>query len=311
MSDSDVPYDVGWLSNITDGDVEALRTGQVPSDHPQLGEIVAFIRDLQMAYPEAATEDLERSHLAKMMEAARLVADEGAAETSSGSEARASGEDALSLPRSRSRAVRALLASRGARVAGGMLAVFLGFAGIAVAGALPPTVQNAVADAARTVGVDLPGGTAEMASPGAEADPELGVDPLPGTASDGGNSGQGDVAAPGQDGKGRGSDADRAKSPTDERQPSGADPKDGPEGDARKRGESGDPVYAPVDPGTPTNPEPADPGPPADPEPADPAPIEVPPAPPQDDQNSDVIDDIQDNLRDVLDELDGDLGLGR
>ncbi len=158
MSDRDVDSDeMRRYSDIPDSDIERLLAGRAPEGDADLGELARFFGELREAYPQPSTESLEASHVAAMIETARLLAENGEPVARPASNAHGSEDQASGLPKWRSNImVQRFIASKWAKLAAVSAALVMALGGVAFAGVLPPPVQNAVAGAARTVGITLP-----------------------------------------------------------------------------------------------------------------------------------------------------------
>ena len=155
MSTSDVPPDeMGTDPNATDDALERMLSGQEPATE-EWRDLDGFVQDLREAVPERmlAFEDL---HVAAMVETSHLTADKGDPVVRPVSNADAPGSQVSWLPKLRrkqmKRSTRTLV-----RVLAPLAAVLTVMGSMAVAGALPHTVQKAVSHAAGTVGLSLPG----------------------------------------------------------------------------------------------------------------------------------------------------------
>jgi hypothetical protein len=155
MSTSDVPPDeMGWDPNATDDALERMRSGQAPTTD-EWRELARFVEDLHEAVPvrPLASEDL---HVAAMVETSHLTAEKGDPVARPVSNADAPAPQVSRLPKLRrkpmKRSTRTLV-----RVLVPVAAVLTVMGSMAVAGALPHTVQKAVSHAAGTVGLNLPG----------------------------------------------------------------------------------------------------------------------------------------------------------
>ena len=155
MSRSDVPPDeMGKDPNATDDALERMLSGQEPATD-EWRELDGFVQDLREAVPARplASEDL---HVAAMVEASHLIADKGDPVVKPVSNADAPAPQVSWLPKLRrkqmKRSTRTLV-----RVVAPLAAVLTVMGSMAVAGALPQTVQKAVSHAAGTVGLNLPG----------------------------------------------------------------------------------------------------------------------------------------------------------
>jgi hypothetical protein len=155
MSTSDVPPDeMGTDPNATDDALERMLSGQEPASD-EWRELDGFVQDLREAVPERhlPSEDL---HVAAMVETSHLIADKGDPVVRPVSNADAPARQVSWLPKLRrkqmKRSTRTLV-----RVLAPIAAVLTVMGSMAVAGALPHTVQKAVSHAAGTVGLNLPG----------------------------------------------------------------------------------------------------------------------------------------------------------
>jgi hypothetical protein len=155
MSTSDVPPDeMGKDPNATDHELERMLSGWEPTSD-EWRELDGFVQDLREAVPARplASEDL---HVAAMVETSHLIADKGDPVVRPVSNADAPAPQVSWLPKLRrkqmKRSTRTLV-----RVLAPLAAVLTVMGSMAVAGALPHTVQKAVSHAAGTVGLSLPG----------------------------------------------------------------------------------------------------------------------------------------------------------
>ena len=154
MSTSDVPPDeMGTDPNTTDDALERMLFGREPAID-EWRELDGFVQDLREAVPARplASEDL---HVAAMVETSHLIADKGDPVVRPVSNADAPAPQVSWLPKLRrkqmKRSTRTLV-----RVLAPLAAVLTVMGSMAVAGALPHTVQKAVSHAAGTVGLNLP-----------------------------------------------------------------------------------------------------------------------------------------------------------
>lgn len=160
------PDEMKKLTNITESELDAMRSGQVAYSDPRLGAIAEFVNDIGDAFPEPSTTGCEEAHVAAMLHAAHLMADKGEPVARPVSKANGPVIQASGLPKPRrENLLHRVFATKGAAVVGCVTALILAFSGVAMAGALPRPVQNAVADAVRVVGVDLPGGATKATMP--------------------------------------------------------------------------------------------------------------------------------------------------
>jgi hypothetical protein len=128
---------------------DALQGASPLSPEDDLG---AFVRDVRDAFP---TRPLlaQEAHVEATAEAARTI--------SNRDRTPARKESHMRLPRLRSKA---------AMIVAGLVVAMSSFGGLAAAGALPGDVQNGVANAVGTVGLDLPGGSDETEDDATEVD---------------------------------------------------------------------------------------------------------------------------------------------
>jgi len=164
MSPSDVPPDeMGWDPNATDDALERMLSGQAPTTD-EWPELARFVEDLREAVPARplASEDL---HVAAMVETSHLIADNGDPVVRPVSNADAPAPQVSRLPKLRrkpmKRSTRTLV-----RVLAPIAAVLTVMGSMAVAGALPHTVQKAVSHTAGIVGLNLPGDDESTDVPG-------------------------------------------------------------------------------------------------------------------------------------------------
>ena len=164
MSGSDVPPDeMDRDPNATDDALERMLSGQAPMTD-EWRELAGFVDDLHEAVParDLASEDM---HVAAMVETSHLIADDGDPVARPVSDADAPAPQVSWLPKLRrkpmKRSTRTLV-----RVLAPIAAVLTVMGSMAVAGALPHTVQKAVSHAAGTVGLNLPGDDESTDVPG-------------------------------------------------------------------------------------------------------------------------------------------------
>jgi hypothetical protein len=145
---------MGTDPNATDDALERMLSGREPAAD-EWRELDRFVQDLREAVPERmlASEDL---HVAAMVETSHLIADKSDPVVRPVSNADAPASQVSWLPKLRrkqmKRSTRTLV-----RVLAPLAAVLTVMGSMAVAGALPHTVQKAVSHAAGTVGLNLPG----------------------------------------------------------------------------------------------------------------------------------------------------------
>jgi hypothetical protein len=145
---------MGKDPNATDDALERMLSGQEPATD-EWRDLEGFVQNLREAVPTRplASEDL---HVAAMVETSHLIADKGDPVVRPVSNADAPAPQVSWLPKLRrkqmKRSTRTLV-----RVLAPLAAVLTVMGSMAVAGALPHTVQKAVSHAAGTVGLNLPG----------------------------------------------------------------------------------------------------------------------------------------------------------
>jgi hypothetical protein len=137
------------MSGLDERFEDALQGASPLSPEDDLG---AFVRDVRDAFP---TRPLlaQEAHVEATAEAARTI--------SNRDRTPARKESHMRLPRLRSKA---------AMIVAGLVVAMSSFGGLAAAGALPGNVQNGVANAVGTVGLDLPGGSDETEDDATEVD---------------------------------------------------------------------------------------------------------------------------------------------
>ena len=174
------PYEMSKLVNMSDGELEALCAGQVPSGDERLEGIAGFLKDFAEVHPEPSTEPYEADHLVAMFEAARLMTEKGDPAAMPASKAYGPAAQASGLPKSERETMLSKLRTMPlyTKIASGFAAFLILFSGVAAAGAFPGPVQHAVAQGAAVVGIDLPDGANQAADLGIdteadEADPNL------------------------------------------------------------------------------------------------------------------------------------------
>lgn len=175
------PYEMSDFLNIDESDLRALSRGQVPSDDPRLGDVAAFLADLDAAIPQPSIAHCEARHLSAMFEQAHLLADKGEPALTPASKADGPEEQVSGLPKPRRKTmldklkgspVFAMLkgASFTAKIMVVTTAFMALFSGMAFAGVLPGPLQDVTADAVSAAGIDLPGGADEPSVPEAVQD---------------------------------------------------------------------------------------------------------------------------------------------
>ena len=125
------------------------------SDSPVEPGIAAFVEDVRTAFPKRPSS-AEEQHLEMLASAAQLLAEKGdpAARPASNADGRA---EHVRLPKRRRVAVKVpAFHSLAAKLVVGSIVAVVSFGGLAVAGALPGSVQHGVATVAKGVGIGLP-----------------------------------------------------------------------------------------------------------------------------------------------------------
>ncbi|HEU5002932.1 MAG TPA: hypothetical protein VFW71_09150 [Actinomycetota bacterium] len=146
--------------NLSDKDLDRLLAGKTPEGADPLDrELGNFARDVRAAFCEAPDPEVERQHIAAAVAASRLTTDparEPAVVPAAGPWWRRA-PGASGQPKWRRRTVfSSLFASLTAKILTVALAAAAATGGLAAAGSLPGPAQQAVADAASTIGITLP-----------------------------------------------------------------------------------------------------------------------------------------------------------
>jgi len=221
MSGSGVsPSEMRRLGHISDSDLDAIRAGKIPAGDARAEALARLVRDLGDAFPEPCTAELEAQHLAAIMDAVHLMAEKGEPVARPASKAHGSDTQASGLPKSWREGIasqiKGLFATKVAKVVVAAIALVFAFSGIAVAGVLPPHVQDRVADVVAAVGIHIPGGSDEAPASNVDQGDQSNVD------QNGASVDQGDANNDPQDASG-----------ADEQDSSGADEQDS--SDARQQ----------------------------------------------------------------------------
>ena len=147
-------------------DLDRMLSGSWSDD--EWHDVARFVRDLHEAVPSSGlpSEDL---HVAAMVETTHLLAEKGDPAVRPVSNAAGPAPQASGLPKQR-RTQMKRKTSIVAKVLAPIAAVLTVFGGMAYAGALPRSVQNAVSHAAGNVGVTLPGDEDTQELPGENDD---------------------------------------------------------------------------------------------------------------------------------------------
>jgi hypothetical protein len=148
-------YEDEMFRRLTADRADAIIEGRGRSDDPLATDLSAALEDLRLDLLEEPSPDVADRHLAAMVAASRgLSAVEGLATEPAGRSAMTVKPAVFRKPKLVHRRLRVAVV--------GLAASLVLFGGLAVAGALPGTAQDAVADAAELVGFDLPGGSSEQ-----------------------------------------------------------------------------------------------------------------------------------------------------
>lgn len=151
MSDLDAySSDMGWPKKLRDEELDQVLAGSYDGEDPALDDLAVFSRDAQAALSGVPGVATRRAHLAAMAEVAEKL---------DGGPVAASTPVADRFRIRRWKLVLAqLLATLTAKVAVTGVAVAAATGGLAATGALPEAAQDALANAAAKVGIELPGG---------------------------------------------------------------------------------------------------------------------------------------------------------
>ena len=146
--------------SLSDQDLDRLLAGKAPSGgDPVDRELAAFVRDVRAAFLAAPDTETERTQLAAAMEVTRLTIEKGDPVVRPASKATGPDRQASGLPKWRRRTVfSSLFASLSAKIAGVAVAATAAAGGLAATGGLPAPAQQAVSQAASTIGIHVPSG---------------------------------------------------------------------------------------------------------------------------------------------------------
>jgi hypothetical protein len=136
LSDDGAYLDEMGSLRLNDRELDRILAGRATADNGDLNELALFVRELTHTYQVAPDAATETRHLSAIMATVRALPVANEAPAPAPTRRRGSWVPRLALV--------------------GAVAFGL-FSGVAYAGALPAPVQGAVADAARHVGVSLPG----------------------------------------------------------------------------------------------------------------------------------------------------------
>jgi hypothetical protein len=135
--------DMSSLSKLSDRDADAIVGGNAPRGEDELKELALFFREARNVLAEPPTAATAATHLAAIVETARVAGSQSAGRRAS-------------VPPKRRKLRPVALPVRLAAAAAG-LALVAAFGGAAYAGGLPDPVQGRVAELVGNVGISLPG----------------------------------------------------------------------------------------------------------------------------------------------------------
>jgi hypothetical protein len=182
-----------WFANIPDAECDRLLKGQAPDDSG-LGDVAEFLADLGSVYPDEPTAPYEAMHVASMLEAVSVLAENGGATEVSAT----TGREVRPARQGRAPVFARLGAHKWASATALSVAALLAFSGAAHAGVLPAPIQRATADFVRQVGITIPAPQdATRANP---VGPREDAPSTSGTGTNGGGSSAGSGAAGGTPG---------------------------------------------------------------------------------------------------------------
>lgn len=160
---------------LSDQDLDRLLAGKAPSGGDEVDQaLAALTRELRTGV-RPVPASLERSVVAAAVEASRLTVDKGNPVARPASKAHGPDRQASGLPKWRRRTVfSSLFASLTAKIAGVAIAAAAATGGLAATGTLPAPAQQAVSQAASTIGIHLPSPHGPAATPQAAHSPTPG-----------------------------------------------------------------------------------------------------------------------------------------
>ena len=141
--------DMGWLSKLSDDEIDQVISGDYAGDDPSLADLAAFARDAKSTFASAPGDATRVAHVTAMAEAA---ADLDVAPVSAPKPAASSPFRRVKL------VITSLFASLIAKVALVGVALAATTGGLAATGSLPEPAQEALARAGERVGFELPAG---------------------------------------------------------------------------------------------------------------------------------------------------------
>jgi hypothetical protein len=186
VSDRDAYTDeMGSFLNLSDRDIDRLFSGKAPAGEEEFDNLAVLLGNVANAYAVAPEEAIEVGHIATIVEAAQLFADKGEPVVRPASKAHGPGLQASGLPKLRGKLMLSgLFSNMIAKVTAGTIVVMATTGSLAVAGTLPDPVQDAVAEAADTVGISLPDPDDALEEDDVLEDDVEGRDPEEETATD-------------------------------------------------------------------------------------------------------------------------------
>lgn len=143
--------------SLSDQELDRLLAGKAPhGGDPVDRELAAFVREVRGAFLARPPADTERRHLAAALEVSRLIVDRGDPGVRPVGKTHGPDHQASGLPKRRRIVLSSLFASLFAKIAGVAIAAAAAAGGLAAAGALPAPAQQAISQAASTVGIHVP-----------------------------------------------------------------------------------------------------------------------------------------------------------
>jgi hypothetical protein len=174
--------EMGYLSRLSDQELDRLLAGKEPPEGEDFGELAAFVSDAAAVLHETPDEATAARHLAAIVAAAQLQLEHESSAPRPSVNPSGLNRKALYFRGRRKLMSSSPPSSFAGKIALVAVIVLAAFGGSAYAGVLPDPVQGAVADVADTVGVSLPGaendsddGAVEDVDNGAVGDTDVGT----------------------------------------------------------------------------------------------------------------------------------------
>jgi hypothetical protein len=174
--------EMGYLSRLSDQELDRLLAGKEPPEGEDFGELAAFVSDAAAVLHETPDEATAARHLAAIVAAAQLQLEHESSAPRPSVNPSGLNRKALYFRGRRKLMSSSPPSSFAGKIALVAVIVLAAFGGSAYAGVLPDPVQGAVADVADTVGVSLPGaendsddGAVEDVDNGAVGDSDFGT----------------------------------------------------------------------------------------------------------------------------------------